>query len=102
MPSKKKAKGVLERIGGAATSAAEVVITAGSKAIHAVGDMMPAGTPKKGAKASRKAAKAKTPKAAAKTKTSAPKAKKAALKKAMPTKSAKPSPSPKPKRKAAK
>ena len=42
MPSKKKSKGVLERIGDAASSAAEVVINAGSKAMHAVGDMMPA------------------------------------------------------------
>ncbi len=31
MPSKKKSKGVLERIGDAATSAAEVVIALGPK-----------------------------------------------------------------------
>ena len=61
MPSKKKSKGVLERIGDVATSAAEVVINAGSKAIHAVGDMMPAGTPAKKAKASSRASKVKTP-----------------------------------------
>ena len=62
MPSKKKSKGVLERIGNAATSAAEVVINAGSKAMHAVGDMMPSGSTPKGAKASSKAGKAKTSK----------------------------------------
>ena len=105
MASKKKSKGVLERIGEATSSAAEVVIDAGSKAIHAVGDMMPTGTPKKGPKAS----KAKAPKASAKTSKAAPKtspkaskppekveaktktaAPKAAVKKTTPTKSAKP------------
>jgi hypothetical protein len=112
MASKKKSKGVLERIGAAATTAAEVVIDAGSKTIHAVGDMMPAGSPQKGAKASPKASKA--PKASAKkpdakTSKAAPKASakasnppekveaktsraspKVAMKKTTPTKSAKP------------
>jgi hypothetical protein len=116
MPSKKKSKGVLERIGDAATSAAEVVINAGSKAMHAVGDMMPTGSTPKGAKASSKAVKAKTsksaPKAMAKASKSekvAPKKKTAALstkkapsKKAVPTQSAKSTPSPKRKRQAGK
>ena len=43
MPRKKTSKGVLQRIGDVATSAAGAVIDAGSKAMHAVGDMMPAG-----------------------------------------------------------
>jgi DNA-binding protein HU-beta len=105
MASKKKSKGVLKQIGDAATTVAEVVIDAGSKAIHAVGDMLPAETPKKGVKASPKASKVKTtksakvapkaskaqPKVEAKTKTAAPKAaKKAAMTKATPAKSAKP------------
>jgi hypothetical protein len=66
MPSKKKSKGVLERIGDVASSAAEVVVDAGSKAIHAVGDMMPSGSSKKRAKASPKASKKKAPKSSAK------------------------------------
>jgi hypothetical protein len=66
MAKKKKSKGVLEKIGDAVATGTEAVIDAGSKAIHAVGEMMPTGkTPPKRAKAS--------PKAAAKTK--APKAK---------------------------
>ena len=77
MPRKKVSKGVLERIGDAATSAAEVVIKAGSKAMHAVGDMMPAGSAPKGAKASPKAAKAKTSKSAPKTLAKASKTSKA-------------------------
>jgi hypothetical protein len=107
MPSKKKSKGVLERIGDAATSAAEVVINAGSKAMHAVGDMMPTRSTPKGAKASSKAVKAKTSKSAPKTmakasqtkkvaakkKTAALSTKKAAPKKAAPTRSTKPAPS---------
>jgi hypothetical protein len=85
--AKKKSKGVLERIGDAASSAAEVVIDAGSKAVHAVGEMMPAGSSPKGAKASKKTtprasgktskttlATASKPKAEAKTKTVAPRA----------------------------
>jgi len=80
--------------------AAEVVIDAGSKAIHAVGDMMPTGTPKKGPKASKAKARKRRPdrrkphrnqpkaskppeKVEAKTKTAAPKA---AVKKTTPTK----------------
>ncbi len=116
MPSKKKSKGVLERIGDAATSAAEVVINAGSKAMHAVGDMMPARSTPKGAKASSKAVKAKTSKSApkamatasktkkvaAKKKTAALSIKKAASKKVVPTRSAKPAPSTKRKRQAGK
>jgi hypothetical protein len=62
MPSKKKSKGVLERIGDVATSAAGVVVDAGSKAIHAVGDLMPTGFPQKRAKASSQASKKKAPK----------------------------------------
>jgi hypothetical protein len=109
MASKKKSKGVLKTIGDVATSAAEVVIDAGSKAVHAVGDMMPSGSSKKRAKASPKASKVKTakplakkspkaapkaskpqPKVETKTKTAAPKVKKAAMAKATPAKSAKP------------
>ncbi len=124
MPSKKNAKGVLGRIGDAATSAAQVVINAGSKAIHAVGDMMPTGSAQNTAKASPKSVKAKPRKAASKTvksgsktiakvskakknmaakpKAAAPKAKKAAIKKAVPARSAKLAPTPTPKRKSAK
>ena len=47
MATKKKSKSVLTRIGDVATSAAEVVIDVSSKAMHAVGDMMPGGTSKK-------------------------------------------------------
>jgi hypothetical protein len=67
MPGKKKSKGVLERIGDVASSAAEVVVDAGSKAIHAVGDMMPSGSSKKRAKASPKASKKKAPSASVKS-----------------------------------
>jgi hypothetical protein len=74
MPSKKKSKGVLERIGDAATSAAEVVIDAGSKAIHAVGDMMPTGSSQRGGKASSKVAKKMAPKASGKSSKAPPKA----------------------------
>jgi hypothetical protein len=66
MPKSKKSKGVLERIGEVATSAAEVVIDAGSKAMHAVGNMMPSGTSQKSAKPASKSSKKSTPKAAAK------------------------------------
>jgi hypothetical protein len=52
MPGKKKSKGVLERIGDVATSAAEVVVDAGSKAMHAIGDLMPSESSRKGTKAS--------------------------------------------------
>jgi hypothetical protein len=88
MPTKKKSKGVLERIGSAASSAAEVVLDAGSKAVHAVGDLMPSMTPKKKAKASPKKSVKKVsakPKAAAKATKPTPKKpapKKAASKKA--------------------
>lgn len=121
MASKKKSQGVLKRIGDMASSAAEVVIDAGSKAMHAVGDMMPSGTPEKGAKASSKASKSKSPKVSAKSTKAPPKAtaktsqpqkkvdaktRTAASKKASPTKSAKTAakvwPSPKHKRPAAK
>ena len=67
MPSKKKSKGVLERIGDVASSAAEVVVDAGSKAIHAVGDLMPGGSSRKGTKASSRASKKKAPKASGKS-----------------------------------
>jgi hypothetical protein len=67
MPGKKKSKGVLERIGDVANSAAEVVVDAGSKAIHAVGDLMPGGSSRKGTKASSKASKKKAPKASRKS-----------------------------------
>ena len=63
MPSKKRSKGVLERIGDAATSAAESVVDAGSKAIHAVGDLMPSGSSQKGTRVSSKAPRKKAPKA---------------------------------------
>jgi DNA polymerase III subunit epsilon len=54
--SKKKPKGVLQRIGDAVATGAEAVIDAGAKAIHTVGEMMPAAkTPPKRAKASPKA-----------------------------------------------
>jgi hypothetical protein len=84
MATKKKSKGVLERIGDAVTTGAEVVIDAGAKAVHAVGDMLPTGksAPKRG-KSTKAAAKTKAPKAAlkrnqstsAKTKPKAPAAK---------------------------
>jgi hypothetical protein len=62
MPSKKRSKGVLERMGDVAASAAEIVIDASSKAIHAVGDLMPTGSSPKGATASSKASKKRAPK----------------------------------------
>lgn len=63
MATKKKAKGVLGQIGDAVAAGAGAVADAGSKAIHAVGDLLPAGdaAPKKKAGAARKVA----PKAAA-------------------------------------
>jgi hypothetical protein len=67
--SKKKSKGVLRKIGDAVAAGAEVVVDAGSAAIHAVGDMMPGAKPKKAAPKKKAAAK-KAPaskKAAAKT-----------------------------------
>lgn len=67
MPSKKKSKGVLERISDVASSAAEVVVDAGSKAIHAVGDLMPSGSSQKRTKASATSSKKKAPKAAGKS-----------------------------------
>src|SRR5262245_23229969 len=68
--AKKKAKGVLGQIGEAVSAGAGAVADAGSRAIHAVGEMIPAvqAAPKRAA--SRKA----TPK----VKKAAPKAKKAA------------------------
>ena len=54
MPSKKKSKGVLECIGDAASSAAEVVVDASSKAVHAVGELMPGGLSKEPRKPPRK------------------------------------------------
>ncbi len=93
--AKKKSKGVLKKIGEAVASGAEVVIDAGAKVVHSVGEMMPTGkTPPKRAKASPKAKAAKSaPKktASAKTvsaKTAKPETKTAAVKVA--TKSAKP------------
>jgi hypothetical protein len=74
MPSKKKSKGVLRRIGEAATSAAEVVIDAGSKAIHAVGEMIPTGSSQKGPKSSSKASKRMAPKASGRSAKARPKA----------------------------
>jgi hypothetical protein len=89
MPRKKKSMGVLERIGAAASSAAEVVLDAGSKAVHAVGDLMPSKTPKKKAKASPKksvkkvSAKPKSAATATKPTPKKPAPKKAASKKAV-------------------
>ena len=119
MASKKKSKGVLERISDAAAAAAGVVIDAGSKAMHAVGGMMPTGTTQNTAKASPRGSKVKRAKRSAKrskaanapkpqemvetkTKTAAPKARKTAMKKTTPAKSAKPVSSPKAKRSAGK
>ena len=65
--TKRKPKGVLVRLGEMATMAADVVIDAGSKAVHAVGSMMPSGPPKQSAKASPRASKPKAPKAVAST-----------------------------------
>jgi hypothetical protein len=45
MATKKKPKGVLEKIGDAVSAGAEAVVDAGSKAVHAVGDLMPGGKP---------------------------------------------------------
>jgi hypothetical protein len=67
MPSKKKPKGVLERIGDVASSAAEVVVDAGSKAVHAVANLMPSGSSQKGAKTRSQAPKKKAPKTSAKS-----------------------------------
>jgi hypothetical protein len=89
--AKTKSKGVLGKIGDAVATGAEAVIDAGSKALHAVGDLMPSGkaAPKR---AKAKAAKAKAPKAEAK----APAAAAAVAKKAAPKKStAKAAPRPK-------
>lgn len=78
-PMKKK-KGVLAQIGDAVATGAEVVIDAGAKAIHTVGEMMPGGhsdsAPAPAAKAKKAAPKAKakaSPKASAAK--AAPKAK---------------------------
>jgi hypothetical protein len=83
--AKKKSKGVLGKIGDAVATGAEAVVDAGSKAIHAVGDLMPTGkaSPKR---TKAKSAKAKTPKSGAKGKAPAAAATKA--KKAAPKKSA--------------
>jgi hypothetical protein len=70
--TKKKPKGVLVRIGEMATMAAEAVIDTGSKAVHAVGSMMPSGTSEKSAKAPSSAPKPKTAKTTA-TRASKPK-----------------------------
>src|SRR3954452_18961459 len=50
--AKKKAKGVLEKITDAVSSGAEVVVDAGSRAVHAIGDLLPAAktAPKREAK----------------------------------------------------
>ena len=46
--AKKKSKGVLEKIGNAVAAGAEVVVDAGAKVVHSVGEMMPTGkTPPK-------------------------------------------------------
>src|SRR4051794_23810414 len=71
MATKKKSKGVLEQIGDAVSTGAEAVIDAGSKAVQAVGDLLPTGaTPPKRAKSSPKTkspkASVKAPKAVAK------------------------------------
>ena len=89
MATRKKSKGVLERIGDAATSAAEVVIDAGSKAVHVVGDMMPSSTPKKSPKKSSKTSKLPARQAAATKKTGNAKDAKPVAKKATATKATK-------------
>jgi hypothetical protein len=79
--AKPKSKGVLGKIGDAVATGAEAVIDAGSKALHAVGGLMPTGkaSPKR---PKAKAVKAKAPKAEAKAPAAAAtKAKKAAPKK---------------------
>ena len=49
--AKKKSKGVLEKIGNAVAAGAEVVVNAGAKVVHSVGEMMPTGkTPPKRAR----------------------------------------------------
>ena len=67
--SKKKSKGVLKQIGEVIAAGAETVVDAGSKAVHAVGDMMPGSKPApKRSKSKPKAKKAiAVKKAAAKT-----------------------------------
>ncbi len=104
MAKKKQTKSVLKKIGGAVATGAEAVIDAGSKAIQAVGEMLPTGkTPPKGAKAKgatakspkaapapKAAAKAKAPAAKGAAKGAAPTAKKAAAKGATASKAAKP------------
>jgi hypothetical protein len=45
MATKKKSKGVLEKIGDAVATGAEAVVDAGSKAIHSIGDLLPTGKP---------------------------------------------------------
>ena len=42
MATKKKTKGVMEKIGDAIAAGAEAVYDTGAKAIHAVGEMIPA------------------------------------------------------------
>ena len=69
MATKKKSKGVLERIGDAVSAGADAVIDVGAKAVHAVGDMLPTAAPApKRAKAKKATAKVKAPKAASVTK----------------------------------
>jgi hypothetical protein len=65
--AKKKSKGVIEKIGDAVSASAEAVYDAGAKAVHAVGDLLPAAkpAPKRGK------AKAATPKKSAPKKTAA-------------------------------
>ena len=89
MATKKKSKGVLERIGDVATSAAEVVIDAGSKAVHAVGDMMPSKAPKKSPNKSSRTSTLPARKASATKKTGNAKHAKPVAKKATPTKATK-------------
>jgi hypothetical protein len=83
--AKKKSKGVLEKIGDAVVTGAEAVYDAGAKAVHAVGDLLPAAKPAPKRKKATKAA-VKTPKKSA-TKAEAKTAKpKAAAVKAPPAK----------------
>jgi hypothetical protein len=78
MATKKKSKGVLEKIGDAMATGAEAVVDAGSKAIHAVGDLLPTGklAPKRARPKPKSAAKVTT--ARTDTKVTAPKANTAA------------------------